>query len=171
MTLRSLLVSGLALLVAAGCDPGDGDDTAGDPGATSGDDPGDEDPTAGPSTDPGATTGEDPDPSATDDGATSSATDPVIPWGDVACGDATCTGGQVCVISGVDCDYGPCEEGMEAEWVSPPPRCEALPADCDLDDPYACLELEYCSGGGEFGSFADGTLECGPVALDCFCGF
>ncbi len=158
MTLRFLLVSSLALATVA-CDAGDGDDdTAGDAGATSGD-PSDGDPS------PPA---ESSDPAPADDGATTSA-EPTIPWADVICGETTCTDGQVCVLGGVDCDYGPCEDGVEAEWVSAPPRCEALPADCDPTDARSCLEIAYCEGG-EFATFEEGTLACGPVALDCFCG-
>jgi len=110
----------------------------------------------------------DTDPSGEDSSATDSG--PVVPpWSDVPCGDVTCSGPEVCVVPGLDCNYGPCRQDMEAEWIMGPPECQPLPDDCDPSDPKNCLEAEYCGPGSEFGSFQDGVMECGPIALDCYC--
>ena len=90
-------------------------------------------------------------------------------WSDVPCGDTTCTGTQICVQPGLNCDFGPCMEGMQAQWVSDPAYCAPYPEQCSTDDP-ECPGGEYCTGSDSLGnSFDNGQLECGPIALDCFC--
>lgn len=150
-------LAGLMLAVPLGC-PADGE-PSGETGA-----------------EPTSETGVETDPEPTSDtGATttdpSSTTDmPVeIPWSDVPCGEVMCSGTDVCVQPGVDCDYSPCRMDMEAEWIESPPECQPFPAACDPANPGSCLQVEYC-GLSEFFSFENGLLECSPIALDCYCG-
>jgi hypothetical protein len=86
----------------------------------------------------------------------------------VACGEAMCDEGQICVQPGLDCDYST----DPPEFFTPPPRCEDVPAACEakLD-----FELSFCLGGEFCGpsvvgdpEYADGQLSCPPEAADCF---
>ena len=90
-------------------------------------------------------------------------------WNDVACGEATCGEGEICLQRGQTCDYSPCNEGGMAQWVTPDPTCEAVPESCDPDDT-SCLTNVLCEdpGAGPSG-LEDGLLSCWPAAHGCFC--
>lgn len=154
----------LALFALVGCttvtdnDPNTSDvaatgEASGDSGsATSSDDAADSDSSDG----------------ATDATTTESTGTAKIDWSDVPCEKMTCSGTEVCVQPGIDCDYSPCDEGGMAQWVMGPSRCEPFVAECDPADPANCLSQEYCQNW-EFADFEAGLLECGHIAKDCFC--
>ncbi|MCA9683815.1 MAG: hypothetical protein KC457_16565 [Myxococcales bacterium] len=158
--LRALFTLLLGLAACKG-EPGTNDD-AGTDAETGGTDSG----TGGTDSETGGTNSEtggtDSETGGTDSGTETGG------WGDVPCGDDICVDGDICVQPGVDCDYTPCEQDMEAEWIHYEPFCAPFPEECPLEDPRYCLELAYCVLP-RFGEFVDGLLECDNVALDCYC--
>ncbi|MEM6991692.1 MAG: hypothetical protein AAF721_14390 [Myxococcota bacterium] len=89
-------------------------------------------------------------------------------WQDVVCGSETCVGGDACIQPGLDCDYGPCGQGEEAQWVTPAPYCVPLPVGCSPTAAAGCLAAEHCVDDLD-AQFDAGLLECAPAALYCFC--
>ncbi|MCA9700981.1 MAG: hypothetical protein KC431_25875 [Myxococcales bacterium] len=99
-------------------------------------------------------------------GDTGTDTDTGVTWDDVPCGANTCASPAICVKPGVNCNYAPCEQGMQAEWIYYDPYCAFIPEACDIND-NVCIEEMLCVV--QSGNFSNGTLNCYPVARDCFC--
>jgi hypothetical protein len=93
------------------------------------------------------------------------------------CGDDGCGPGEVCVVPGKVCEYyetegcgnGGIDDPCADDEPGPPPFCASVPPSCidgSMCDGY-CLDQEFCENPGDYDSFADGILKCGPAFNHC----
>jgi len=86
----------------------------------------------------------------------------------VACGDATCPFGTVCVQEPAACECNP--DTGENEYVGVEPTCQNAPDACGWPEAWdaACLGALCESGGTEFDGLDGPQLSCGEAPGDCF---
>lgn len=87
----------------------------------------------------------------------------------VACGDVTCTPGQLCLLPPSYCDYGTAPPHVAQDDEV----CANIPAQCSGqagDGLVSCLEGQLCTGVVSSGqtTYEAGLLSCGPAWYDCF---
>lgn len=89
----------------------------------------------------------------------------------VMCGDVECEAGQACVQLGDRCD----PDMMPPDFVTPPPTCETIPAECDGmegNELRNCLESQLCTNSDSVcasgAEYSNNLLMCNDPDCDCF---